>query len=458
LVGHQYFVTQASVIIIFATVNSNLEEVLLPPLIGGLLALLFLALALRANRRRRLVDNLPTCKTSGIFIGLVEVKGTAESAEPVTSFLAGQRCVYYTYSVEEHWSRTVTETYTDSNGKTQTRTRHESGWKSVADGGEMIPFYVQDDHGFVLVRPEEAKLEPQTIFSETCGRGDPLYYAKGPAWAVSDSDHRRRFTEQAIVLHAPLYVMGQARERADIVAPEIAADKAAPMFLISTRSEEQVSSGLGWSYFGWHLLGFLAAGAGIGIVFGRQPQGNPVPPIAIACALYFLAAALGWIWTVFNSMVDLRNRMRQAWSQVDIQLKRRHDLIPNLVAAVSGLKDYERNAQESLAALRAQLAATPPGQPGPDPAAVAKTLVALAERYPELTAQESFLKLQRELSDTETRIALARGYFNEIATHYNIRLEIIPDRFISRLAGLTPQPLMAANDFERAPVAVEFAA
>jgi len=71
---------------------------------------------------------------------------------------------------------------------------------------------------------------------------------------------------------------------------------------------------------------------------------------------------------------------------------------------------------------------------------------------------ESFLRLQKELADTETRIALAHGYFNEIATHYNNRLEIIPDKYVSRLAGLRPQPLMAANDFERLPVAVQFAA
>ncbi len=181
--------------------------------------------AFRAGRRRRLVENLPTSKTTGVFIGLVELKGTAESASPLTSYLAEQPCVEYQWSVEEHWSRTVTETYTDSDGKTQTRTRHESGWTTVASGGEMIPFYLQDDCGVILVRPEGAKLEPAAMFDETVGRGDPLYYAKGPAGAVADSDHRRRFVERGIPLHAMLYVMGQARERQDVVAPEIAQDR-----------------------------------------------------------------------------------------------------------------------------------------------------------------------------------------------------------------------------------------
>src|SRR5580765_2307940 len=124
-----------------------------PPFAGVLFALVCLIAALRSGKRRRLIDNLPTCKTSGVFIGLVEVKGTAESAEPLTSYLAERPVVYYQWSVEEHWSRTVTESYTDSDGKTQTRTRNESGWTTVANGGETSLFYLQDDCGFLLIRP-----------------------------------------------------------------------------------------------------------------------------------------------------------------------------------------------------------------------------------------------------------------------------------------------------------------
>lgn len=434
--------------------NSN--QTWLPLAIGCVLAVVFLYLALRANRRKRLVDNIPTSKTTGVFIGLVEVKGTAETDAPLTSYLAEQSCVYYSWNVQEHWSRTVTETYTDSQGKTQTRTRHESGWTTVAGGGEMTPFYLKDDYGVVLVRPEGAKIEPQTIFSETCTRGDPLYYAKGPAHSVPNSDHRRLFTEQAILLHTPLYVVGHARERADIVAPEIAADKDAELFLISTRSELQVSKRMRWASLGWHFLGLVVSGGTSQFAFGHGE--NAVVGPVIGAGLYLLTATVGWIWMAYNSMIDLKNRVSQAWSQVDVQLQRRHDLIRALLAVVKGLRDYEREVQTELAALRSQLEATPPGQPGPDPSAVGTILIALAERYPELKAMESFLRLQKELSDTETRIALARGYFNEIATHYNNRLEIIPDRYVSRLAGLKPQTLMAANNFERLPVAVRFAA
>jgi hypothetical protein len=425
--------------------------------IGALLALVCLIAAFRAGRKRRLIDNLPTSKTSGIFIGFVEVKGTAESAQPLTSFLAETACVHYAWTVAEHWSRTVTESYTDSKGQRRTRTRHESGWKQVAGGGETIPFYLQDDCGVVLVQPDGAKMEPATMFEQTCGRDNPLYYAKGPASAVMNSDHRRRFVEVGIPLKTSLYVVGQARERRDIVAPEIAADAGAPLFLISTRTEEQVSRGMKWGARLWAILGFIAA---VGFVVWQDAMLNldPARRIGIYGAIgggYLLLGLLVWVWMVFNSLVDLRQRVRAAWSLVDIQLKRRFDLIPNLVNCVKGYRDHETALQAELAALRRQIAATPPGVAGPDHGAVGRQIVAIAERYPELKADTSFLALQKSLADTEQRIALARSYFNDIATHYNTRRETVPEKFVAQLGAMQPQPLMAANDFERAAVKVD---
>jgi hypothetical protein len=430
------------------------------PALGLLLALLFLFLSLRAGRRQRLVSDLPTSKTTGVFIGLVELKGTAEAEQPLVSYLAAQTCVHYQWQVDEHWSRTVTETYTDKDGKTQTRTRTEDGWTTVAQGGEEIPFYLQDDCGVIRVQPEKAKVEPVTAFNQTCGRTDALYYAKGPADAIADSTHRRRFVEKTLPLHAQLYIVGRARERSDIVAPEVAYDPQAEMFMISTRSEEQVRRGLSWQFW---LIGLLAVAVAVGgflirdAKLNRVNQENPAMYV-VAGSLVLGVWLLGWIVMAYNSLVNLRQRVRQAWANVDVQLKRRADLIPNLVAAVTGYRDYEQTLQTELAALRAQLAATPPGEPGPDPQAVTTLLSAVVERYPDLKANESFLALQRSLGDTEQRIALARGYFNDIATFYNTRLQVIPDRFIAGLGAMQPQALMSAEGFERAPVEVTFAA
>jgi hypothetical protein len=436
----------------------NNAAVYLPPA-GIVLGLLFLWCSMRLRRKRRLIDDLPTAKTQGVFIGLVELKGTAEVATPLTAYLSGQRCVHYAYHVDEHWSRDVTETYTDKEGNTQTRTKHESGWTTVARGGQTEDFYLQDDTGTVLVRPAGAKLESAGFFDETCERLNPLYYSKGPMQWIADSDHRRRFVETGIALHAPLYLVGQARERADVVAPEIAADKEAPMFLISTRSEAKVRAGFGQAIWALLLLGLVAFPAGFAVRDHalHQPLAAGWPHYAGLAALYLVLTALGWVWMAFNSLVGLRNRVRTAWSLIDVQLKRRHDLIPRLVETVAALRTHEASTQTAVATLRNQLTATPPGVAGPDFSGCAPTLRAIAEAYPNLKSDTAFLRLQKELVETEQRIALARSYFNDIATFFNTRLEIVPDRWIAALGRMQPQALLAAADFERAAVQVKLA-
>lgn len=425
--------------------------VVVPPLV-----LLCLYGGFRCARRRRLLEDTPTLTTRGVFIGMVELKGTAESDAPLVAFLTEQHCVWHKWSVDEHWRRTVTERYTDSDGKSRTRTRVESGWTTVASGGEEAPFYLRDDDGVILVRPEGAKVEPLSTFSETCTARSPLYYGKGPAGGIVHSTGERRFTESSIPLHTPLYVFGCAREREDIVAPEIAADRDKRMYLISARTEETVRAG----YRAWSvvllLLAPLLAGGGLFVLRGMRDPLQDWQPYAMLAAGYAGLIVLLWAWTTFNSLVELRQRVAQAWSLIDVQLRRRADLIPNLVAAVRGYAEHEAAVQEMVTRMRAQLSATPPGDPGDDPSGVAPVLAMVVERYPELKANESFLNLQHQLVDTEQRIALARGYFNDIATFYNTRLGVWPDSLLAGMAGFKPRSLILAGGFERAPVEVNF--
>jgi hypothetical protein len=430
------------------------------PWIGLIVAAIALWASLRACKRRRLIDDLPTSKTQGVFIGLVELKGTVECEQPLKSYLAETTCVYYSYNIQESWSRMVTVEESDGKGGTRTVTRQESGWTTVASETESTPFYLRDDTGHILVHPDGARIEALGVFSESCTPLNPLYYGKGPALGVIDSDHLRRFTETAIPLQVPLFLVGQARERKDIVAPEIAADPQASEFLISVRSEEQVSSGLGWQLFLFFLLGAAMAPGGH---IAKDLAADAI--ITATSVLIYISEFvgflviwfIGWFITVYNSLVELRQRVEQGWSQVDIQLKRRHDLIPNLINAVKGYRDHEAATQTALAAMRSQMNATAPGQAGDDFHAVQAQVQILKEAYPELKADENFLALQKSLSETEQRIALARSYFNSIATFYNTRLGVIPDRFIASVGAMKPRALMEANDFERAPVEVKFA-
>ncbi|MFA5309904.1 MAG: LemA family protein [Dehalococcoidales bacterium] len=425
----------------------------------GLVALGCLVGGFRTLRKKRLVDDLPTSKTRGVFIGISELKGTAESDAPLTSFLAGVRCVYYSWQVEEQWSRVVTTTSTDAKGNTHVSTHTETGWTKVAHGGESMSFYLQDDTGILRIVPEGARINGVTTLSKTCSPGDVLYYGKGPAEQIANSTHKRRFSETALPLHTMLYVMGQARERSDIAAAEIAADKNAAMFLISTRTEKQISAGYLWGIWLWFFFGLcLAVGGAVGSeLLKSSGAGLNGQPVIWAVVGFAVALLLGWVWTVYNSLISLRNMVRRGWSQVDIQLKRRFDLIPNLESIVKGYRDYESGTQALLAELRAQAEATPPGVVGADFKGISPLLRVVIEKYPDLKASESFLKLQQALADTEQRIALARDYFNNVATFYNTRLEIVPDRFVAAVARLRPRALMSAADFERAPVIVHLA-
>ncbi len=431
------------------------------PLVASLVALGCLAFSLRQRRRHRLLADLPTARTRGVFIGLVELKGSAESEAPLTSFLAEARCVDYRWTVEEHWRRTSTETYTDSKGNRRTRTKTTSGWDTVARGGEGQPFYLQDDTGVVLVLPDRARVDRAVMFDTTVSRGDPLYHGKGPDTVVSGSTGRRRFSERSIPLHASLYVVGTARERGDIVAPEIAHADDGAEFIISTRAEESVRSRLSIASWIFWALGLIALPAGL-LIAASGRSGAPAaafPAWVAAGTLGYLALwGIGWAWMAHDSLVGLRERVRQAWSLIDVQLKRRHDLLPALIRTVATLPAHEESVLTALAALRAQATATRPGAPGPDFEGAAAPLRAVVERYPELRAQEGFATLERELTDTEHRIALARSYYNDIATHYATRLEILPDRWIASLRRLKPEPLLAAAHFERETVPVTLSA
>jgi hypothetical protein len=409
--------------------------------------------------RKRLIDDIPTSKTQGAFIGLTELKGTTESDSPLCSFLAGISCVHYEYHIQEHWSRTVHETYTDSKGHIRHRTRVESGWTDVDSGGNSIPFYLKDDTGIIRVIPEGAKINDVTTFDQTCTPGDPLYYGKGPDGAISHSTHQRRFVENAIPIHIELYIMGQARERQDIAAAEIAMDKNAEMFLISTKTEKQISKGYTILLWFWFIFGLCLSIGGtvfwdIQNNFRHELRWQVIP---IAAGVYLIAFLLGWVWTVYNSIINLYHMAERGWSQVDIQLKRRNDLIPNLERTVKEYSKYEKETQELLAELRSQTQATPPGQAGEDFKGISRMLTAVVERYPNIKASDSFLKLQQALIDTEQRIALARDYFNNTATFYNNRLSIIPDRYAAAIAGLKPKVLMGASDFERKTIEIKLA-
>ena len=417
---------------------------------GVLLLILFAEFSVRARRKQRLIDDIPTCKTAGVFIGLVEVKGTAESESPLTSYLDESACVHYSYNILEQWRRLVTETYTDSKGRTQTRTRWQTGWDTVDHGSKSIEFYLQDDTGLILIQPKGAEIDAVQVFSQTCGISDSLYYGKGPNTSVFGSTGVRRFVEVAIPLHRNIYVMGASRLRQDVVAPEIAEDSQAPMFLISVKTEKQKVSGYKFRFWGWFIAGVVVSA---GVPLGISAVDSQDPPwllVLLGGAVFFAYWSLRWVVMVYNSLLALKNRVEQAWKNVDVQLKRRHDLIPRLVDVVQGYQQHEAELQEHLVMLRNETKIAI----GEAATACTPTVRALKEAYPDLEANTLFQNLQEKLTRTEEKIALARGYYNDIVEENNERVERIPDRFLCSMARLGRRKYYEAQNFERAPVKV----
>jgi LemA protein len=151
--------------------------------------------------------------------------------------------------------------------------------------------------------------------------------------------------------------------------------------------------------------------------------------------------ALLALWGIggYNRLVGLRNQVTNGWKQIDVQLKRRHDLIPNLVSTVKGAMEFERDTLEAVIAARNRAAsATGPADAGRKEGELSVALgrfFALAENYPQLTANQNVRALQEELTATENKIGFARQFYNDIATKYNTATEVIPTNLIAGFAG-----------------------
>jgi len=182
-------------------------------------------------------------------------------------------------------------------------------------------------------------------------------------------------------------------------------------------------------------------------------------PISLIILIAVVAIVL-WIVGVYNGLVTLKNRTDEAWSDIDVQLKRRYDLIPNLTETVKGYASHERELFQRVTEARTRaMGAQAPAEKAQAEnilSGTLKTLFAVAENYPQLKASENFLELQRELTDTEDKIQAARRFYNANVRDFNIRLEVFPDMLIARQLGYTKREFFEIAGAEKEPVQVKF--
>jgi LemA protein len=176
--------------------------------------------------------------------------------------------------------------------------------------------------------------------------------------------------------------------------------------------------------------------------------------------LIILAVIVLWIILMFNGLVRLRNQVRNAFAQIDVQLKRRADLIPNLIETVKGYAKHEKTVFEEVTKARtAYLKAGTVAEKAKASNMMAdtlKSLFAVAENYPTLKANENFLQLQEELSGTESKIAYSRQFYNDSVMSFNNRIQVFPNNMFASMMGFKAEQSFEAPAADKQPVKVKF--
>lgn len=183
-------------------------------------------------------------------------------------------------------------------------------------------------------------------------------------------------------------------------------------------------------------------------------------PISMLLILAGLSALVLFVWSTYNSLATGKVRIKEALSGIDVQLKRRIDLIPNLIESVKGYVKHEKSVLEEVTKARASLmkAETPHEKAESDNmlTGALKSLFAVSENYPDLKASQNFLELQQELSDTENKIAYSRQFYNTNVRDYNTTLANFPSGTIGQMFGFKDEEFFEAEEADKKPVKVQF--
>lgn len=176
--------------------------------------------------------------------------------------------------------------------------------------------------------------------------------------------------------------------------------------------------------------------------------------------LIVLAVVAVWVVGIYNGLIKLKNRVDEAWSDIDVQLKRRYDLIPNLINTVKGYATHEKELFTKVTEARtAAMGAQNPAEKEQAEnmlSGTLKSLFAVAENYPDLKANQNFLELQRELSDTENKIQASRRFYNGNVRDFNIKIEVFPNNLIAGMLQFSKREFFEAEEGEKENVKVEF--
>jgi LemA protein len=175
--------------------------------------------------------------------------------------------------------------------------------------------------------------------------------------------------------------------------------------------------------------------------------------------LAVLGLVLVWLVLIYNGLISLRNDVQSSWKQIDVQLKRRHDLIPNLVSTVKGAMEFEQDTLEKVISARARAVSAPtPATKAEAENALTQALgklFAVMENYPALKSNQNVMQLQEELTSTENRISFARQLYNDLVANFRTKMQVFPNNIVSSMMNFHTEEYFGAEEADRATPAVD---
>lgn len=399
------------------------------------------------DRRRRVYADLGTIPAAAVYAGRNEVKGRVWHPDPTLAHHSRTPCVLWVYELEEQREHTR---------RTKDGTETYRRWHTIeTHSGGRPHFELVDDSGSVRVGLERASVDDHTLFSADFRAEDDRGFFEKMFSFGPNRTGKYRHHERGIAVGDDVYVVGEASLRDDVVEPQIV--HGAP-FIVSTRSED---SHRGW--LGFATFALTAAGVGLALAAGRT-SANPDVGVVVAVAASTAAIVVVSLISLYNRIQAQVQQAARAWSLIDVQLTRRHDLIPRLAAVARAASDHERVVLESVMTVRSSLTGE-----APTAATVAdadheareqttriRRLLAVIEQHPTLRADAAFRALQHEIADAEARIAGTRGFYNDAVTLVRTQRGTFPGLLVARWADRRRFALFEADGFERTVPPIRF--
>jgi LemA protein len=478
LAGH-LFESLVAAAVLAASDRNPAASVVIVPVVGAA----GLWYGIRFWRRRWVIVDTPTSECAGVFVGRNEVVGTAHPHAMLTAPVTGQSCVWFKWDLER-WVQ-----------------RQKSGsWQTIEARSSNAPFWVVDETGGVLVRPRKAEVHARQVFQERAhasgvmashndlhlasfqgedrfererSASDSGFARQGSQEPIASRGRNIRITEWRIDAGQPLYILGTAAMRPDVVALEFDQRHGSDGLVISTHSESRMANRALLAAFGGLLVGLAAVVLfpaavhatrtyeSAGAVPGSPSTLEAVGSWMLTASLAYLGVLILVYWQrVYNRLVAVKQQAANAWSLIDVALRRRHDLLPNLVAVAKRYTQHEQEVLTAVAGVRMGEALPAPEVLPSDRLLVqagalnqaerggSRSLVALAEAYPQLKADEVFQDLARRMTEAENQVAYARAFYNDAVTVLRDRRRTFPGLLLARLVVTPSWNLFDADDQE----------